>query len=142
MSEGKSMKSPLIIDVRKQLPWHKRYFSTTTTAVLWACWLFLWRPLLFVIGFIGIQKPHLVNHFFSAFGAVLEHGFSALIGCAIALWLWSNFIPAKTRNQVKAKNLDEYSDYFHINPEKLQQSRQQKIITVHHNADGQITHLQ
>ncbi|MGO3384714.1 MAG: poly-beta-1,6-N-acetyl-D-glucosamine biosynthesis protein PgaD, partial [Acinetobacter guillouiae] len=26
----------LIIDVRKQLPWHRRYFSTTMTAMLWA----------------------------------------------------------------------------------------------------------
>ncbi len=26
----------LIIDLRRQLPWHKRYFSTTTTAMMWA----------------------------------------------------------------------------------------------------------
>ena len=34
----------LIIDLRRQLPWHKRYVSTTTTAMMWAGWLLLWRP--------------------------------------------------------------------------------------------------
>ncbi|MDU5864724.1 MAG: poly-beta-1,6-N-acetyl-D-glucosamine biosynthesis protein PgaD, partial [Acinetobacter sp.] len=34
----------LIIDLRRQLPWHKRYVSTTSTAMMWGGWLLLWRP--------------------------------------------------------------------------------------------------
>ena len=29
----------LIIDLRRQLPWHKRYASTTSTAMMWAAWV-------------------------------------------------------------------------------------------------------
>ena len=132
----------IIIDIRDQLPWQQRCLSTTTTVLLWAGWLLLWQPLMISLGVFDQHNHQLVNQIMHVFWSVLENGFVAIMACALMLWLWSNFIPAKTRNQVKAKNLDEYSDYFHINPEKLQQSRQQKIITVHHNADGQITHLQ
>ena len=44
-TKGKNMKAEsLIIDLRKQLPWHRRYFSTTMTAMLWAFWVDGWRP--------------------------------------------------------------------------------------------------
>ena len=51
----------LIIDVRRQLPWHKRYFSTTTTAMMWAGWLLLWRPFILVWVLIELQKRILHN---------------------------------------------------------------------------------
>ena len=38
----------LIIDLRRQLPWHKRYVSTTSTAMMWGGWLLLWRPFVFI----------------------------------------------------------------------------------------------
>ena len=70
-------KSSLIIDLRRQLPWHKRYVSHTTTAMLWAGWIFLWRPLMIVVGFIGVQNPYLFNHFIEVFTKALENGFTA-----------------------------------------------------------------
>ena len=138
----KKMKTQtLIIDVRNQLPWHKRYVSNTTTAMLWGGWIFLWRPLIILIGYISIQKPHLIEHFFSAIAHVLENGFTALLACAVSLWLWSNFIPSKTKAQAKDKNTDEYARYFNLDLEQLKASRLQKKSTVHHDTDGRITHI-
>ena len=37
-TEANMKTESLIIDVRGQLPWHRRYFTTTMTAMLWAGW--------------------------------------------------------------------------------------------------------
>ena len=74
----------LIIDVRHQLPWHKRYFSTTTTAMMWAGWLLLWRPFILVWVLIELQKTHLAQRLMAAFSQGLEHGITALFMCAVA----------------------------------------------------------
>jgi len=131
----------LIIDVRNQLPWHKRYLSNTTTAMLWGCWLFLWRPLVIFISYVAIQKPHLIEHFFSAIAHVLENGFTALLACAISLWLWSHFIPSKTKAQAKDKSTEEYARYFNLDARQLKASRLQKVVIVHHDTEGRITHI-
>ncbi len=77
----------LIIDLRRQLPWHKRYASTTSTAMMWAVWLLLWRPFVLIWVLAELQKTHLVHRLFSAFGLGIEHGITALIACAICLLL-------------------------------------------------------
>lgn len=131
----------LIIDVRDQLPWHKRYLSNTTTAMLWGFWLFLWRPLVILIGYISVQKPHLIEHFFGTIAHVLENGFTALLACAVSLWLWSHFIPSKTKAQAKDKSTEEYARSFNLDTQELKMSRLQKVATVHHDAHGRITHI-
>ena len=141
-TEANMKTQSLIIDVRGQLPWHRRYFTTTMTAMLWAGWLLLWRPLIIGIGYLSIQKPHLVHYFFSTFAKVLENGFFALIACAVSLWLWSNFVPAKTKKEAETKSTAQYAGYFKLDTDALIQARQQKIATVHHNAEGRITKIQ
>lgn len=141
-TKRKHMKAEsLIIDLRKQLPWHRRYFSTTMTAMLWAFWLLLWRPIIILIGYLSLEKPQLVHYFFNAFAQALESGLFALIACAISLLLWSNFVPAKTKKEAEAKSTQEYADYFSLDVDALLQSRQQKIATVHHDIDGRITYI-
>ena len=141
-TEANMKTESLIIDVRGQLPWHRRYFTTTMTAMLWAGWLLLCRPLVIGIGYLSIQKPHLVHYFFSTFAQVLENGFFALIACAVSLWLWSNFVPAKTKKEAETKSTAQYASYFNLDIDALMQARQQKIATVHHNAEGRITKIQ
>jgi len=134
-------KGSLIIDLRNQLPWHRRYISHTSTAMLWAAWLFLWRPLILIVGFIGVQKPHLLNHFLDVLASALEHGFIALLASALALWLWSNFASTKTVKKLHEHGIDDYAKHFSLDAAALAQSREKKILTVHHNADGKITHF-
>lgn len=132
----------LIIDVRKQLPWQKRYISNTSTAFMWAIWLLLWRPALLVMGVISLQKHHVLEHLFGTLGLGVEHGFTALIICAITLLLWSKYMPAKTvKKQHDIETLSHYAQYFDLSEQSLIKSRVQKVSTVHHDEMGCITHI-
>ncbi|MDM1246409.1 MULTISPECIES: poly-beta-1,6-N-acetyl-D-glucosamine biosynthesis protein PgaD [Acinetobacter] len=134
--------SNLIIDLRQQLPWHKRYISTTSTAMLWGVWILLWRPLLLLIGVIGIQKPHIVHNIMQAFTVILQHGLIALMVCALSLLLWNRFIPAKTPEQAKTKSLSDYAEHFALNEQEIDEGRHQKISIVHHDEHGKIISIQ
>lgn len=132
----------LIIDLRRLLPWHTRYASNTSTAMMWAVWLFLWRPLLIVIGVLSLQKQHLIHQLFSAFGLGIEHGVSALLACVVALLLWTNFIPSKVVNETPVKTMTDYGDHFDLSVQEIEQGRQQKISMVHHDDHGKIIRIE
>ncbi|WP_336169496.1 poly-beta-1,6-N-acetyl-D-glucosamine biosynthesis protein PgaD [Acinetobacter sp. 161(2023)] len=134
----------LIIDLRRQLPWHKRYVSTTSTAMMWGGWLLLWRPFLFIWVLAELQKTHLVHRLFSAFGVGIEHGITALIACAICLLLWSHLLPERrvAGSALDAKQTDDYSRYFDLPEQEIEQGRSQKITVVHHNEFGKIIRVE
>lgn len=134
----------LIIDLRRQLPWHKRYASTTSTAMMWAVWLLLWRPFVLIWVLAELQKTHLVHRLFSAFGLGIEHGITALIGCAICLLLWSHVLPEHRvgGNALKAKQTDDYARYFDLSEHEIEQGRSQKITVVHHDELGKIIRVE
>ncbi|WP_180174818.1 poly-beta-1,6-N-acetyl-D-glucosamine biosynthesis protein PgaD [Acinetobacter sp. YH01022] len=134
--------NPLIIDLHHCLPWHKRYASHTSTAMMWAVWLLLWRPLLIVLGIVSLQKQHVLHQLFSAFGLGIEHGVSALLACAVGLLLWANFVPAKTVKTSSAKNIADYGQHFGLAVEEIEQGRQQKVSVVHHDEHGKIIHIE
>lgn len=133
--------SPLIIDIRQQLPWHKRYLTVTMTALLWAVWLLLWRPIMLVLGFIGVQNHHLGHHLMMLFLTAVEKGIILLIVCALGLLLWNHFVPFKSFRHAVPKTDDDYARYFDLNVDQLQHNRQQKISTVHHDDMGKIIHI-
>ncbi|OTG83803.1 poly-beta-1,6-N-acetyl-D-glucosamine biosynthesis protein PgaD [Acinetobacter sp. ANC 4648] len=131
--------SNLIIDIRRQLPWHKRYMSNTSTAMLWAMWILLWRPLMLIVGVIGIQKPHLLDNLFYALGLGVQHGLTTLLACAVALLLWSRFVPSKMFKKTETKSLKDYVEYFDLPEQKIIQGRRQKVSTIYHDENGKIT---
>ena len=131
----------LIIDLRSQLPWHTRYASGTSTAVMWAVWLLLWRPFIILAGLMSLQKQHLLQHLFGSFGLGIEHGVTGLIACTVALLLWSNFVPAKKVAQTQPKTLTDYVAHFSLPVQEVEQGRQSKVSTVHHNEQGRIIRI-
>jgi poly-beta-1,6-N-acetyl-D-glucosamine biosynthesis protein PgaD len=133
----------LIIDLRRQLPWHKRYFSTTTTAMMWAGWLLLWRPFILVWVLIELQKTHIAQRLMAAFSDGIERGVVALFMCAIALLLWG-LLPAKRVHKKHAieKTLPEYARYFELSEQEIQTGRQQKVSIVHHDENGKIIRVE
>ncbi|GAA5012146.1 poly-beta-1,6-N-acetyl-D-glucosamine biosynthesis protein PgaD [Acinetobacter puyangensis] len=131
----------LIIDIRHQLPWHRRYMSNTTTALLWASWLLLWRPMMILLGIIGVQNHHIVHHLLMLFLTALEKGVIMLVVCALLLLLWNNFVPFKPFKRVAAKNTQDYAQHFALDTQHLQHCRQQKITVVHYDETGKITEI-
>lgn len=129
----------LIIDARQDLPWYKRVFSDTSTAVMWGGWLLLWRPVLAITGLMSIHHPHFFSHFLNVIG--LEHYFTALLACAAALLLWSALPSHRVKNP-QTKQLNDYADYFHLNPQVIQRGRANQICVVHHDEHGKIIRIE
>ena len=132
----------IIIDVRRQLPWHQRYLSNTSTVLLWGVWLLLWQPLMVSLGFGQYVNDHLVDQILHVFFGVLENGFIAILACALMLWLWSNFIPAKSVKYTQVQGVKDYAESFQVSAEQIHRSRQQKIVTVHHDEHGRIVRVE
>ncbi|WOE30519.1 MULTISPECIES: poly-beta-1,6-N-acetyl-D-glucosamine biosynthesis protein PgaD [unclassified Acinetobacter] len=134
--------SGLIIDLRRQLPWHQRYASGTSTALMWAVWLLLWRPVIIVTGLIALQKHHVIQHIFDGLSIGIGHGLTALVACSIALLFWSNFMPAITITKTSAKCVSDYSNHFHLPIALIEHGRQQKISVIHYDEHGKITQIE
>lgn len=131
----------LIIDLRQQLPWHRRYASSTGTALMWAVWLLLWRPLLIVAGLVSLQKHHVIQQLFGAFGLGVEHGVLALFAAATALLLWANYMPGRSVQDLPRKQLTDYAKHFELPVQEIEQGREQKISVVHHDEYGKIIRI-
>ena len=110
--------------------------------LLWAGWLLLWQPLMISLGVFDQHNHQLVNQIMHVFWSVLENGFVAIMACALMLWLWSNFIPAKSIKYVQVKGITDYAAHFELSAEQIHRSRQQKIVTVHHDESGQIIRIE
>lgn len=129
----------LIIDARQDLPWYKRFFSDTSTAVMWGGWLLLWRPVLAITGLMSINHPHFFSNLLNHIG--LEHYFTGLLVCAAALLLWSALPSHRVKNQ-KTKQLNDYAKYFNLNPQVIKQGRDNQICVVHHDKHGKIIRIE
>ncbi|AMW79529.1 hypothetical protein AMD27_11945 [Acinetobacter sp. TGL-Y2] len=133
----------IIIDIRHQLPWQKRYLTNTSTFMLWGAWLLLWEPLMMCLGILDQHHDHdLVDQILRVFFRVLENGFIAILACALMLWLWSNFIPATSVKYAQVKGIQDYASHFNLPAEQIHGSRVKKVVTVHHNASGQIVKIE
>lgn len=132
----------LIIDLRRQLPWHRRYMSTTTTAVLWGVWLLLWRPMMMILGIIGVENHHWLHHITLLFLTALEKGMIMITLCALVLLLWNNLVPTKLSKRSPAKTDQDYARYFALDQQAIANTRTQKISTVYHDEHGKIISIQ
>lgn len=128
----------LIIDLRGQLPWHRRYMSTTSTALLWGCWFLLWRPMVVLFTFFVDSRPYEYHKLLNAFWAGLQFDMISLILCAAVLCLWCKLIPAHTAKAMQQKTTRDYARYFALPEQEITQGRAQKITVIHHNEQGQI----
>ncbi len=127
----------LIIDARQQLPWHQRFFSDTSTAMMWGIWLLLWRPFLLITGLMSINHHHMLYPFNIDF----EQYFAALAACAAALLLWSG-LPAKQVRNPRTKQIEDYANYFKLPEQNIQASRDSQICVVHHDENGKIIRIE
>lgn len=129
----------IIIDIRHQLSWQQRCLSNTSTVFLWVAWLLLWQPLMVSLGVLDEHNHNVVIQIANVILGVLENGFVAILVCALMLWLWSNFIPAQSVKYTQIKGITDYAKAFAIPADIIHRSRQNKVVTVHHDEFGRIT---
>lgn len=129
------MNHSLIIDARKQLTWHQRLFSDTSTAMMWAVWLLLWRPIVLFTWVMSIHQPAVLWHFLDMIG--LEQYITALLACGAALLLW-NTLPSHQVRDTNARELNDYATHFKLDSQQIVAGREQRICTIHHDENGKI----
>ena len=132
------MNNSLIINIRQQLEWHQRLISDSSTALMWAMWLYLWRPI------IAISGAHAVNHHPTLFGfvadispAMLSSIIAVVIFGAVGLLLWAR-LPSTRIKPMAHKTLTDYARHFQLSKQEIIAGREAQICTVHHDAHGRI----
>jgi poly-beta-1,6-N-acetyl-D-glucosamine biosynthesis protein PgaD len=137
------MQNSLIINVRRELGWHRRLFSDATTAALWGAWLWLCQP---AIGAVALMcGTNLGAHFgrvaITCTPASLADSVLALAGTAGVLLLWKQIATRQARRPSLTTTPD-YAAYFGLTAQALEQGRDTAVCVVHHDEHGRIVRIQ
>lgn len=141
----KAMTDSLIINARPHLRWHRRIFSDASTAMLWGFWLWLWRPLLSLYGWLvglhaGLQPVVLKMLNFG--GPVsIEGSAVALVSTSSTLLLWSALTPQQNQKP-QVNQLQDYASHFGLSEQHLLSGRNSSVCVVHHDEHGRIVRIE
>jgi len=135
----------LIINKRHEMPKRKRWFWDALTIALWLGFIYLWKPLLIVLYKIITLKetPDAISDwiFENVSSVTFEHAVSMLIATPIILFILSRLNRHRAPSEHLLYSSHDYSNYFRIDDEKLQQCVESQLVTVYHNEHGHITQL-
>lgn len=139
------MTDSLIINARPRLSWYRRVFSDASTAMLWGVWLWLWRPMLSLYGWLasmhlGLQ-PALMKFASAGVPVSIEGSAVALFSTSSTLLLWSVLTPEQSEKN-QPKQLREYANYFGLSEQELLTSRNSSVCVVHHDDSGRIVQIE
>lgn len=138
------MSDTLIINARQHMPWQLRLASDTSTAVLWGWWLWLCRPVLGLVNWLGTLGSGMnlsaTKLLVIGSSATLEP-FAALVGTSGTLMLW-NLLPAPPSPVTKAPGILEYAAHFGLPEAQVVSGQSASVCVVHHGDNGQITHIE
>ncbi len=132
------MNNSLIINIRQQLDWQQRFFSDSSTALAWAMWLYLWRPLVVITGVHAVNTHPTLFHFASGISpAMLGSIIAVVIFGAVGLLLWAR-LPSNRIKPMAHKTLTDYARYFELSKQEIIAGREANVCTVYHDAQGKI----
>lgn len=133
--------NPLVIDLRQSLPWHKRYVSNTSTAMMWTLWILLWRPFVLLTVLLALHQGRTVHHLCRIIGVSIEHGLLAILFCAGLLLLQKSFSrPEKIKRLSLQSNRVEHTAQASLAISVADLYRT-KIATVIHDEKGRIVEI-
>ena len=135
----------LIINKRRELPKSKRIFWDLVTLLLWIGFIYLWKPVFHVfyrIITLGAPAGELSDWIFGEIHSVtFEHALYMLVSTPVILFVLSRL----NRHQAPSEHLlyhsSDYAKYFQIDESELKQCSDSQLVTVYHNDQGHITHL-
>ncbi|MDB5850870.1 MAG: poly-beta,6-N-acetyl-D-glucosamine biosynthesis protein PgaD [Rhodoferax sp.] len=141
------MKRPLIIERPDLQDWQQKAVFGALTAVFWVIWVFLWMPLITLIGwfFFGYQF-HLemveLNGYARFLNVLVVYAIViGSMGGGLMLWALYNDIRFRgidRRKTISAPSTDEMGDWAKHPASLLAQWQNCAVVTVHHNPDGSI----
>lgn len=132
------MNNSLIINIRKQMDWQQRFFSDSATALAWAMWLYLWRPLVAISGAHAVNAHPALFHFVTKISpAMLSSIIAVVIFGAVGLLLWAR-LPSNRIRPMAHKTLTDYARHFQLSKQEIIAGRKANVCTVYHDAHGKI----
>jgi biofilm PGA synthesis protein PgaD len=139
-------KRTLIINKRNEMPFAKKIGWDIVTVLLWAGWIYLWKPLLIVfykIVTLDAEVDEISNVIFDEISAVtVEHAIIMLVATPTILFIlsWLNRHVAPSVHFIY--KFDEYAKYFQVDSAKLRDSIDAQLITIHHDNSGRIVDIE
>jgi biofilm PGA synthesis protein PgaD len=137
----------LIIDRPGLQTARQRLLFGSMTVVFWALWIYLWLPILALIGWaLGFRIAY--------YEMVVRNGYVGLVhllvfyltvigclGASLLLWAYYNF--ARFRNVIRRKSVPVSSrpsvtQRYRVSPELLAIWRHERRLVLHHDADGKL----
>ncbi|MBC7751476.1 MAG: poly-beta-1,6-N-acetyl-D-glucosamine biosynthesis protein PgaD [Candidatus Saccharibacteria bacterium] len=132
------MNNPLIINIRKQMDWQQRLFSDSSTALMWAMWLYLWRPMVVITGVHAVNTHPVLFHFVTKISpAMMSSIIAVVIFGAVGLLLWAR-LPSNRIRPMAHKTLTDYARHFQLSKQDIIAAREAQICTVDHDRHGRI----
>jgi poly-beta-1,6-N-acetyl-D-glucosamine biosynthesis protein PgaD len=139
-------KRTLIINKRNEMPFAKKIGWDIVTVLLWAGWIYLWKPLLIVfykIVTLDAEVDEISNVIFDEISAVtVEHAIIMLVATPTILFIlsWLNRHVAPSVHFIY--KFDEYAKYFQVDSAKLRDATDAQLITIHHDNSGRIVDIE
>jgi biofilm PGA synthesis protein PgaD len=118
------------------------------TVLFWAIWLYLWLPVLAVIGWLlGIDIAYREM--------VMKHGYVELVddlglytfivcclGGSLLIWAYYNFFRfrgVERRKERTPVTFEQISRHYQIAPDELRRWTRAPRLVIHHSVDGRVT---
>jgi biofilm PGA synthesis protein PgaD len=136
----------LIINKRHEMPRRKRWLWDAMTIGLWLGFVYLWKPVLIVayeILTLKVPAEEVSYWIFENISSVtFEHAIYTLIGTPVVLFVLSRLNRHRAPSEHLLYEAHDYAHYFHIDGIQLQTCVDSQLVSVYHNEQGHITHLE
>mgnify|MGYP001604698281 CR=1 FL=1 len=136
------MRERMIINARHDLGLPRRVLSDVVTALMWCGWLLLWLPV-----FLKLRQVVALHLYFAPAAIELAdvsrpipliHSIIALLGTSGLLLLWSLLPSRRLTHAHGVQTLDDYAEYFDLDPAEILIGRSSQICVVSHDDRGNI----
>jgi poly-beta-1,6-N-acetyl-D-glucosamine biosynthesis protein PgaD len=138
------MHDSLIINVRRELGWHRRFVCDVSTLTLWAAWAWLCRPLFGAVATLCGSRigAHYTTagYALSCTPASIEYSAMVLAGAAVILLLWNQLTARQARRPLLAR-LPDYAAHFSLSLPDIERARASAVCVVHHDELGRIVRI-
>lgn len=142
------MKRPLIINSPSLLSLQQQYVSALFTFIFWMIWIFLWTPLITLVGWLsGLDLIYIQMIELEGFSDITEDfsGFLicvAIIGSVLGFWALYNFLRFKDierRAAITPVNNQQLSTFFGVEVKTLERQQHLQCLTVSFDDQGNIS---
>lgn len=138
---------PLIISTPSLQSLRQKYVSTVLTFVFWVVWIFLWTPLVTLVGWLlGIEQVYFQMIELDGYREVLDDfvlflEWVAIMGGTLAVWALYNFLRFRNierRMPLPPVTTTQQAAFFHVDVVTLSKQQETRCLSVGFDEDGNI----